>query len=250
MRLVPVDPAPTDDATTPHLPRPVDAERQAVDGKGCGAEVVHDQLAIRCEQASAIRQRPNRLLGAVEVREHARHHDEGESLRPPDRADVGDVELQASGRTRLTEEVVRRDPILGSREQGRRAVDADERARAALEERPEQPPGAAPEIEDGRRLTSRPVAVEAEVLDDLVVLEIIELGQDRLVGGLSGEDVAQWPPPGRPRPLPPPCRRSSSQARSTRVGSRTRSMAVAARTSIAFGRTASPSAPPAWSAKT
>jgi hypothetical protein len=37
----------------------------------------------------------------------------------------------------------------------------------------------------------RPLAIEREVLGDRIVLEVVELGEQRLVAAVAGKDVAQ-----------------------------------------------------------
>lgn len=105
------------------------------------------------------------------------------------------------------------DPARRARDEGRRAVDPDEGAVSVADERTEQPSRAAAEIDDRAPGAAGLLAIEDEVLGDLVVLEVVQLSQGCLVGGLARKDVAQV---GRPRP--PPSARSSAQAASTSSG--------------------------------
>jgi hypothetical protein len=105
------------------------------------------------------------------------------------------------------------DPVRRPLDEGRGAVDPDEGAISVADESAEQPARAAAEIDDRPLAAAGLLAIEDEVLGDLVVLEVVQLGQGCLIGGLAGKDVAQL---GRPRP--PPSARSSAQAASTSPG--------------------------------
>jgi hypothetical protein len=125
------------------------------------------------------------------MREHASQDGKAEPLRAADVAHVAHVELDATRVARCTKALIGFDPRSSPRQQGRRAVDADEARGTALEQHAEQAAGATAEIESGAALAASPLAIEREVLADLVVLDVVDLGQRRVIDGLAGQDVAQ-----------------------------------------------------------
>jgi hypothetical protein len=125
------------------------------------------------------------------MREHASQDGEPEPLGAADAAHVAHVELNATGVAPSTQTLIGFDPRSSPRQQGRRAVDADQARGPTLEQHAEQAPGTTTEVDRGAALPASPLAIEGEVLADLVVLEVVDLGQRRVIDGLAGQDVAQ-----------------------------------------------------------
>ena len=90
---------------------------------------------------------------------------------------------------RLGEPLVAGDARLGPSHERRRSVHAQHAGHSPVQQRREEAPRSTAEIEDRAPGPARQLAVEGEVLDHLVVLEVVELGQPVLVRGLRAEDV-------------------------------------------------------------
>ena len=112
-------------------------------------------------------------------------------MRMADRPHVPERELDA------TVVAGRRQPLIGTDagerpvQQCRRAVDADDLPSPAPQQLREQPTRPAAEVDRRSVGPPRPLAIEREVLGDRIVLEVVELGEQRLVAAVAGKDVAQ-----------------------------------------------------------
>ena len=242
-RLAAFQPAAANEAAATVGSLPIHAQRHVTGGQPAGTERVDHEHAVLRQQGRGADERAERVLGAVEVGKNAGKDGKREPIATTQLPDVAVSELDPTGGPRRTKAAVRLDPRVGALQQRRRPVDSDDAARSPREQRTEEAPRPTAKIDRGAAVTARHLAIEDVVLVDLVVLDVVDFGQQRRVDRLAGKDVAQ-----PPRLPPPPCFRSSVQARSTSSGRATSSTAVAARTWIAFGSIASPSAPPAWAA--
>ena len=172
-----------DHRSAAQIPAPVDAERQVPVRQPDRAEIVDDHAP------SAGQRRP----GAASI-----------SSRAASRPRCGSTPAPPRARTRRARRLDRRAPDVAVHEldsrprrargcQHRVAIRArgarQERApsrrsptsgrRPAVQERAEQAPRAAAEIERSAPAAARQLAIEGEVLDHLLVLEVVELRQQR-----------------------------------------------------------------------
>ena len=108
-----------------------------------------------------------------------------------DRPDVPQGELDATVVARRIQPLV--CIVAGERpiQQCRRAIDADDLPGPSPQQLREQPTRPAAKVDRRSMGLPRPLAIEREVLGDRIVLEVVELGEQRLVAAVAGKDVAQ-----------------------------------------------------------
>jgi hypothetical protein len=125
------------------------------------------------------------------VREHASHDRQPEPKRVADRPDVPQGELDATVVARRTQPLVSIDAGERPIQQCRRAIDADDLPSPSPQQLREQPTRPAAKVDRRSMGPPRPLAIEREVLGDRIVLQVVELGEQRLVAAVAGKDVAQ-----------------------------------------------------------
>jgi hypothetical protein len=108
-----------------------------------------------------------------------------------DRPHVPEGELDATVVTSFCQPLISTDPGECPVQQCPRAVDADNLPSPASQQLREQPTRSTAEVDRRPVSPPRPVAIEREVLGDRIVLEVVELGEQRLVAAVARKNVAQ-----------------------------------------------------------
>lgn len=140
--------------------------------------VDHDH-AVWLEEPPRRAQCLHRILRSLEMADDPRERRECEAIAARCVAHVTENELDATIGTSGAQIRIRFDAGIGPRKERGGAIDADDVGRPALEERAEETARPTSQVDDPSGVETGELAVEAEIPSDLVVLEVVELGQCR-----------------------------------------------------------------------